>query len=84
MRPTACPASDYDLTSVRVPVLNGVPLKMLAALLESPLRGLVTGVLSRKFGLPRFRKLQFEEAPTYQEQEAKRRAGRGRRTMEDK
>lgn len=27
---------------------------------------------------------QFEEAPSYQEQEARRRAGRGRRTMEDK
>lgn len=58
------PESEYDLTSVSVPVLKGMPLKMVAALLESPLRGLVTAVLARKFGLPRFRKMRFDEAPT--------------------
>src|SRR5688572_23979805 len=57
--------SEYDLTSVEVPVLKGVPLKVVAALLESPLRGLVTAVLARKFGLPRFRKMKFDEAPTF-------------------
>ena len=55
--------TNYDLTSVDVPVLKGVPLKLVAALLESPLRGLVTTVLSRKFGLPKFRNMRLEEAP---------------------
>lgn len=56
--------SEYDLTSVGVPVLKGAPLKLVAALLESPLRRPVAAVLARKFGLPRFRRMRFEEAPT--------------------
>src|SRR5687768_9942642 len=55
--------SEYDLTSLDVPVLKGAPLKIVAALLESPLRGLVTAVLARKFGLPGFRKVRMDEAP---------------------
>lgn len=55
--------AEYDLTCVPVPVLKGVPLKMLAGLLETPLRGILTTVLARKFGLPRFRRMRFDEAP---------------------
>ena len=62
MKPT--PHSDYDVTSVTVPALKGMPLKMLTALLATPLRGPITAVLTRKFGLPGFRKIHLDEAPT--------------------
>jgi Asp-tRNA(Asn)/Glu-tRNA(Gln) amidotransferase A subunit family amidase len=57
--------SAYDLTSVEVPALKGVPLKVLAALLNSPVKNLIAAVLSRKFGLPRFRKLRLPETPVF-------------------
>src|SRR5436190_1159631 len=60
-----CKESVYDLTSVSVPVLRGMPLKLVAGLLETPLRGLVTSVLSRKFGVSWFRKLRIGDAPTF-------------------
>jgi Asp-tRNA(Asn)/Glu-tRNA(Gln) amidotransferase A subunit family amidase len=57
--------SEYDLISVAVPALKGVPLKVVAALLKSPVRGLITTMLSRKFGTPGFRRLRLAEAPTH-------------------
>ncbi len=58
------PRSEYVLTSVTVPALKGVPLKILAGLLSSPVRGLITSVLARKFGLPGFRKVRINDRPT--------------------
>ena len=55
--------SAYDLTSVHVPVLQGQRLRLVAGLLDSPLRGLVTRVLTRKFGLPGFRSVRLDETP---------------------
>lgn len=64
MKPNSSSASDYDVTSVTVPALRGIPLKILTALLETPLRGPITAVLTRKFGLPGFRKIHPDEVPT--------------------
>jgi len=58
------PRSEYDLTSVAVPVLKGRTLKIVAGLLDSPVRGLITSVLAGKFGLPGFRKVRIDETPT--------------------
>lgn len=53
----------YDLISLKVPTLRGRSLQVVAGLLRTPLRGGLTAVLARKFGLPAFRRLRVEESP---------------------
>jgi len=62
MKPDAS-APPYDLHSVKVPVLRGRSLRMVAGLLRTPLRGWLVRSLAGKFGLPAFRRMRFEEAP---------------------
>lgn len=54
----------YDLKSVKLPYLSGATLKVFAALLESPLRGLLLPSLFESAGLNWLRKQTVEEAPT--------------------
>lgn len=61
--PTAGQA-EYDLRSVKLPYLAGLPLRLFAALLESPLRGLLIPGLFESAGIAWLRRQRFEEAPT--------------------
>jgi len=55
---------DYDLESVDLPRLSGLPLRLFVALLESPLGGLLTPNLLGTLGLTRFREQEIHEPPT--------------------
>ena len=57
--------SEYDLSSVNVPYMVGLPLRLMAALLESPLRRLLAPILLDNMGITWFRAQQFEEPPTF-------------------
>ena len=54
----------YDLVSVKLPRLSGFTLRLLAGLMESPLRFLVQSSLLDKSGISAFRKLHFDAQPT--------------------
>lgn len=54
----------YDLKSVKLPYLTGLPLRLFVALLESPLRGLLVPSLLKNAGLTWLRKQSFDEPPT--------------------
>ncbi len=54
----------YDLESVKLPYLAGVPLRLVVALAESPLRGLLIPSLLQNVGLTGFREKRFDESPT--------------------
>jgi Asp-tRNA(Asn)/Glu-tRNA(Gln) amidotransferase A subunit family amidase len=54
----------YDLQSVRLPCLTGIPLRALTWAVESRLRGLVIPALLRKAGIQAFRKRQIDDPPT--------------------
>ena len=56
--------AEYDLESVQLPRLAGAPLRFVAALLESPARGLVIPSLFRNAGIAALRERHFEEPPT--------------------
>jgi Asp-tRNA(Asn)/Glu-tRNA(Gln) amidotransferase A subunit family amidase len=58
------PKVEYDLRSVRLPYLAGLPLRLFVALLESPLRGLLVPSLLRNAGITRLREQQIDEPPT--------------------
>jgi len=55
---------EYDLESVELPYLAGLPLRLFVALLESPLRGLLIPSLLGNAGITRFREQQIDEPPT--------------------
>ena len=55
---------EYDLKSVKLPYLAGLPLRLFVALLESPLRGLLLPNLFRSAGIARLREQQINEPPT--------------------
>lgn len=55
----------YDLKSVKLPYLAGGILKFFAALVEGPLRGLLTPSLFESAGVNWLRKQKFDEAPTH-------------------
>ncbi len=55
----------YDLKSVKLPYLAGGVLKFFAALVEGPLRGLLTPSLFESAGINWLRKQKFDEAPTH-------------------
>lgn len=55
----------YDLKSVKLPYLAGGMLKFFAALVEGPLRGLLTPSLFESAGVNWLRKQKFDEAPTH-------------------
>jgi len=57
------PKVEYDLESVELPYLAGLPLRLLAALLESPLRGLLLPSLLKSAGVARLRQQQVDEPP---------------------
>lgn len=55
---------DYDLKSMKSPYLSGAALKLVVALLESPLRKLLTGKLLKDAGIQSLREINIDEAPT--------------------
>jgi Asp-tRNA(Asn)/Glu-tRNA(Gln) amidotransferase A subunit family amidase len=58
--------SDYNLKSLKLPVLTGAGLKVFTTLVESPLtRFIFIGSLLENGGIPKLRKLKFEETPTF-------------------
>jgi Asp-tRNA(Asn)/Glu-tRNA(Gln) amidotransferase A subunit family amidase len=56
--------SEYDLESVELPYLSGFPLKLVVALLESPLRGLLLPTLFKNAGITHFRQQNLSGPPT--------------------
>jgi Asp-tRNA(Asn)/Glu-tRNA(Gln) amidotransferase A subunit family amidase len=58
--------SVYDLKSVQLPYLTGFPLRMMVALLESPLRGLILPTLFQNAGITWFREQEFNQVPTFE------------------
>ncbi len=54
----------YDLKSVNLPYMSGLPLRLLVHLLEGPLRGLLTPRLFRDAGVTKLRSLNVEDVPT--------------------
>ena len=54
----------YDLKSVKMPYLSGFPLRLIAGLVEGPLRGLLAPNLLSSAGLAWLRKQEFDERPT--------------------
>lgn len=58
------PETAYDLQSVKLPYLTGFPLRLMAALLEGPLRSLLMPTLLQSAGLTEFRKRRFDDPPT--------------------
>jgi len=57
--------STYDLKSVQLPYLSGLPLRLVVGLLESPLRGLLLPNLLESAGVTSLRKQHFDEDPTF-------------------
>ena len=55
---------EYDLESVKLPYLAGLPLRVFVALMESPLRGLLVPRLFRDAGITRLREQRIDEPPT--------------------
>lgn len=55
----------YDLKSIKLPYLAGGMLKFFVALVEGPLRGLLTPSLFESAGVNWLRKQKFDEAPTH-------------------
>ena len=63
--PVSPAATDlYDLESVRLPRLSGLPLRLLVHLVESPLRGLLLPSLLKNAGITGFREQAIDEPPT--------------------
>jgi len=60
---TGAPAS-YDLKSVDLPYLTGLPLRLVAALMEGPLGNLITSALLTSAGITWLRDQIFEEPPS--------------------
>jgi len=58
------PKVEYDLKSVKLPYLAGLPLRLFVALLEGPLRGLLVPTLLESAGITRLREQQIDEPPT--------------------
>lgn len=59
------PPSVYDLQSVKLPYLTGFPLRLMAALLEGPLRAPLVPTLLQNAGLTEFRKRRVDDPPTF-------------------
>ena len=58
--------SNYDLQSISLPVLNGLPLKLFAAAFGNPLfRPILKKALLRNGGLLKLRELAFNDPPTF-------------------
>lgn len=57
------PKVEYDLKSVKLPYLAGLPLRLFVALLEGPLRGLLIPSLLESAGISRLRRQQIDEPP---------------------
>lgn len=55
---------EYDLKAINLPYLSGILLRLLVALLESPLRGLIIPKLFRDSGITWFRKQRIDNPPT--------------------
>ena len=62
----ADPNTAYDLQSVNLPYLSGTPLKLFAAALEGPSRGLLLPNLLKQAGVTWLRAQTFAEWPTYE------------------
>ncbi len=58
------PQTEYDLKSVKLPRLSGLPLRLLVSIMESPLSGLLSPGLLRNAGLESLRKQTMDEPPT--------------------
>ena len=57
------PTVAYDLKSVKMPYLSGFPLRVMATLLEGPLRGLLIPRLLQDAGIAWLRGQPFDEPP---------------------
>lgn len=55
----------YDLESVKLPYLSGISLKLLVALVEGSLKGLLVNKLFRDAGIQKLREIEVDEPPTY-------------------
>lgn len=64
MQPSTAGQAQYDLKSVKLPYLAGLPLRLFVALLEGPLRGALIPSLFESAGLAWLRRQHFDEAPT--------------------
>jgi len=58
-------SSRYDLKSVRLPYLAGLPLRIMVWIIESPLGRLLIPQLFKSAGITWLRKQSFAEAPLY-------------------
>lgn len=58
------PKTVYDLQSVKLPYMAGLPLRLMVSLLEGPLRGLLMPSLFQSAGITEYRKKHFDDAPT--------------------
>src|SRR4030042_28913 len=59
-------APSYDIKSVKLPYLSGAALRLFAALLESPLGGLLIPGLFRSSGISWLREQRFDDPPARQ------------------
>ena len=55
---------DYNLRSMKLPYLSGLPLRIVTGLLESPLRTLLASSLLKSAGISAFRKRRHSGTPT--------------------
>lgn len=62
--PTAHTEGSYELQSINLPRLTGLPLRALAWMLESRLRGLVIPAMLRQVGIRGFRQRRIDDPPT--------------------
>jgi Asp-tRNA(Asn)/Glu-tRNA(Gln) amidotransferase A subunit family amidase len=54
----------YELKSVKLPYLSGLPLRIFTSLLEGPLSKLLLPNLFKSSGIAKFQKQQFDDTPT--------------------
>jgi Asp-tRNA(Asn)/Glu-tRNA(Gln) amidotransferase A subunit family amidase len=56
----------YDLESVKMPYLAGLPLRLLVGLIESPItRWMLIGKLLQQAGITKLRELELDDPPTF-------------------
>ncbi len=58
------PSTVYDLESVKLPYFSGILLKLIARIMESPLRVLLRSSVFKSSGIAALRKRPFTEPPT--------------------
>lgn len=59
------PIQTYDLKSLKLPYLSGLPLRLFTRIMEGPLKKLLLPNLFKTSGISGFRQLEIEETPTF-------------------